>query len=1682
MNRRKAKPSWCFPLFSVLALILPAVFPSAFAFAESRPYDDALFIDKPATYGDTMKWVENRVVVRKRSVDINFNVISENGDPDSVDFDNTYTILFNLFDDVAYPTVLDRVERDENGKPVWVGRVEGVEESLVTVATTEDELAATITLPWETFQVRPTEDGDHEIRELSADVFPFHYGCSVELNSNEEGAIELTNQERLAAGLDPYFCHDLLTASARGHSTDMAEQNFFSHTSPDGRTFDQRIRNAGYNWWTCGENIAASYSSPQMVMTAWMSSPPHRANILNSSFCEIGVGFIRSFGSYYPNYWTQNFGSRNGTSGCAVGISGRIFDASGNGIANVRLTFSNGGGEWESDENGYYIAALPSGWSGTLTPQKALYTFDPPNRTYTNTLSDRNSQDFTGNAGQTYTITATSDGNGAILPSGVTVVGSGGSQTYHFIPNQDYHVSNVVVDGVSLGSMSSYTFSNVTSNHQIAVEFSVESYTLRISLAGTGYGYTSPSVGIHSYAAGATVTLIPYPQQGSVFSGWSGDASGTGQTTVVLDSDKVVTATFDSTGYIINATAGTGGSISPSGVVSVAEGSNRTFMFTPNSGYVIADVVVDGSSVGTPATYTFTNIQANHTISVSFKAQTQTYTINASAGPGGSISPSGVVSVAEGSNRTFMFTPNSGYVIADVVVDGSSVGTPPSYTFANVQADHTISVSFQAEAQTHTLTMSVTGTGQGAVTPAPGQHTYNHGETVTVTATPAANSTFAGWSGDASGTAATATVTMNSDKSVTAAFNVKTFAIAPSAGPGGTVSPSSPISVSYGSNAVFLFTPNTGYSIEDVKVDGVSIGAVAAYTFTNVQADHTISVSFKKQAITRTLHVFKAGPGEGTIIPGIGTHVYEQGEVVELSAVPDEKSVFVGWSGNVSGPGPKTLVMDTDKIVIAIFLLKTYTITPQAGPGGIITPSSVRTVSHGNDAAFVMIPFTGYQVGSVFVDGVNIGAVTTYTFQDVDANHTISVQFKSAAPSYTLTVTKTGSGDGDVVPVVGQHSYPVGETVLLSATPAAGSAFAGWSGDASGGALRTSVTMNSNKTVTASFVIASYVINATAGEHGHISPSGPVFVDLGGSQTFSIAPDAHYHIDDVRVDGVSVGPVGQYTFTNVTASHTIEALFAADTHTLTIAAVGTGTGTVSPGVGQHMYDYGATVTLTATPGPGSAFAGWTGSVTGTDNPVQLVMDADKSVVAQFSEGGYTITADSGDNGAIVPAGAVFVAPGGSMTFEMTPDPGHHISAVLVDGTDIGPASSYTFSDVDADHTISVIFEADAYIIMASAGVGGSITPEGTVGISHGEDRTFSIVPDTGFSIEDVLVDGVSVGAVETYTFHNVTGDHTIEASFAETYSHLITAGAQGNGDISPSGATLVGHGEDSAFHMIPDDGYAVEDVVVDGVSLGPVSSYTFGEVGEDHTITAFFTEAKQTAYIDLGRSGSAPGHTVSIPAALTNEKGLDIVTLSMTVRYDTNALSDPAVILGPAAEASGKTVEMEESPAGVLNIRFNPIIVITPKQPVPSNSPIENGILCTLVFQIDETGSEGKLGAGAAGGRRRICSAGRLPWRDEYGVVTVQEALTGDCDRDGTVSAGEVDSAVSMFLEESPVRACADTNGDQRVGIGEIQEIVNNFIGVSPYVVAGDLSGDPAIQADTLKGMRRGMPFTGRRD
>src|SRR5206468_3100748 len=184
----------------------------------------------------------------------------------------------------------------------------------------------------------------------------------------------------------------------------------------------------------------------------------------------------------------------------------------------------------------------------------------------------------------------------------------------------------------------------------------------------------------------------------------------------------------------------------------------------------------------------------------------------------------------------------------------------------------------------------------------------------------------------------------------------------------------------------------------------------------------------------------------------------------------------------------------------------------------------------------------------------------------------------------------------------------------------------------------------------------------------------------------------------------------------------------------------------------------------------------------------------------------------------------------------------------------GAVSSYTFSNVSASHTIAASFTPIVETITASAGANGSISPAGPVAANCGSDQTFTITPDACHHIAGVLVDGASVGAVSSYTFTNVTANHTIAASFAvDTKSIVASAGAHGS--ISPAGSLSVDCGSSQTFTITPDACYHVADVLVDGVSVGAVSNYTFNDVTGTHTIAASFAVDAQSIPASAGAHG-----------------------------------------------------------------------------------------------------------------------------------------------------------------------------------------------------------------------------------
>ena len=259
---------------------------------------------------------------------------------------------------------------------------------------------------------------------------------------------------------------------------------------------------------------------------------------------------------------------------------------------------------------------------------------------------------------QNPSITSSAGENGSIAPEGKVYVPAGNSQKFDFTPDTGYAVDRVTIDGnayVNNGvnllpgmdtweKWESYTFADVREDHTISVTFGEDTNnnnvpdanegTVTLTYNANGGEGSAPAGQSADKWSTVTVAENTFTRSGYSFAGWNTQADGSGEDYAAGDAfqltgqDAVLYAQWSyngggSTGtarYTIEASAGHGGGISPDGRVRVSRGSDKTFRITPDAGYEIADVLVDGESVGAVSRYTFETVRKNHTIEAEFRA------------------------------------------------------------------------------------------------------------------------------------------------------------------------------------------------------------------------------------------------------------------------------------------------------------------------------------------------------------------------------------------------------------------------------------------------------------------------------------------------------------------------------------------------------------------------------------------------------------------------------------------------------------------------------------------------------------------------------------------------------------------------------------------------------------------------------------------------------------------------------------------------------------------------------------------------------------------------------------------------------------------------------------------------------------------------------------------------------
>ncbi len=467
---------------------------------------------------------------------------------------------------------------------------------------------------------------------------------------------------------------------------------------------------------------------------------------------------------------------------------------------------------------------------------------------------------------------------------------------------------------------------------------------------------------------------------------------------------------------------------------------------------------------------------------------------------------------------------------------------------------------------------------------------------------------------------------------------------------------------------------------------------------------------------------------------------------------------------------------------------------------------------------------------------------------------------KTIIPTHTITASVEGHGN---INPAGSMTVPQGESQAFSILPDGCYHIEDVQADnISVGAVASYEFKNINKdhTINVEFAVDTHIIGASAVDNGSISPSGNVNVDCGSNQVFTITPKNEcYRIKDVLADGVSVGPVSSYEFKNVTGNHTIAAVFAINQCTVTpIPGIG---GSISP-YGAVTVDCGSEHIFSMTPNVCYDLKdvmenGESGGV----NPYTFECGGSGSYTIEpaFAPSPPCILeASAGEGGSIKPSGTVSVDCGSSETFAITPDEFRHISDVEIDGESVGNMSSYTFECDGADiekHKIEADFTSCLCKVEASADEGGSISPSGSMSSDCESERIFTIIPDECYEIKDVIVDGESKGAIDSYAFKCDDGaeNHTIKAAFViKTCIMEVTESDNDGGNISPSGNVSLNCGSEQTFTITSDECYEIKNVIVDNESKGNITSYILQCDGiETHKITATFT--RKAIYGDINQ-------------------------------------------------------------------------------------------------------------------------------------------------------------------------------------------------------------------------------------
>ncbi|MEM4839516.1 MAG: hypothetical protein QXX90_02305 [Candidatus Micrarchaeaceae archaeon] len=955
---------------------------------------------------------------------------------------------------------------------------------------------------------------------------------------------------------------------------------------------------------------------------------------------------------------------------------------------------------------------------------------------------------------------------------------------------------NVTINGVP--STSSNNTVVASTNSTVVPHYTLQ-YYITMAVSPSGAGTVSPSSGWFNQSQ--YIPISEAPSGLNVFDNWTGLGAGSytgSSSSAAITADSAITETANYYSPI-----------------------NITFTISPSmSGTSGTVLTVDGTS------YAYSSLPVTITVS---HGSTVTYSY---ASP-----------ISGGTGTQYVFS--------------SLTGCGASGQGGSFSATSTCTVSATYTTQYHLTTLASPSSG-GTVSPSSGW--YNSGSVVTISETNATNYKFEGWSGTGNanytGTATSATVTMNGPVSETADYHTPltiTFATSSMSGTGSNIvlkvngksynASSIPLTIGipYGGSVTYNYTGTVSGSAGTRYIYGSAsgCGTTSQSGSVTVTSNCTVTASYTTQYYLTT----SASPsGAGTVSPSSGW--YNSGSSVTISETPNSGYVFHTWTGSGAGSNSSssssiTVTMNNPIAETADYyspVVISFGISSMSGATGTVLTVNGTSYSYSQLPVSKSVPY-GTSVTYSYTSPISGGTGTQYVFSTlsgcgatsqsgsvtVTSNCTISASYTT---QYYLTTSVSPSGAGTVSPSSGW--YNSGSSVTISETPSSYYIFNSWSGTGNanytGTATSATVTMNGPVSETANFYSPVYITFEGPSVSGtEVTVNGTSYAGSSLPKTIEFAHGASvsYSYSSPLADGTGtqlVNPAISATsgcsttspFT-ATSNCTISASYTTQYH-LTMAVSPSGGGTVSPG--SEWVNAGSSVSISESPNTNYVFDDWTcsgtGCYSGTSTSATITMDNPITETANY----YNYS---------------------TITFDISSMSGTSGTVLTVDGT------SYAYSSLPV--TINVPYGTSVTYSYASPISGGT-----------GTQYVFSSLTGCG-----------QTASSGTFTPSQTTC--TISASYTEQYYLTMAVSPSGDGTVSP-GSEWINAGSSVTITATASSGYNFVDWTCSGTGCysGTSSSETFTPSGPVSETANFAAIVSSTGSASAATSGGAGACTSSTTA------------------------------------------------------------------------------------------------------------------------------------------------------------------------------------------------------------------------